>query len=208
VCSSPLVYSRQRPLLSKSDHKRFVHFLLLDSGSHTVTIEVANSAGLTQKIDRTVQTVKVGDSEFLDQFDLSAATASIIEGTLLLKDVKIRDKASQQTTQVTVGYVWEPSCQCFVAQPGCGNGTIESGEECDGSALDGESCSSFGLSAGELACQPPCTDDDDCVLPCFFELKDCASGPAIYVTGDVINAIKTGDGPFAVAAVPVPSSSP
>jgi len=158
--------------------------------THTLTVEVEDSVGRTQTVERNVQTVKVGGSEFLDRFDLSAATASIEEGTLLLEDVQIRDKASQQTTQVTVNYVWEQSCQCFVALPGCGDGTIESGEECDGVALDGESCTSLGFSSGLLACRPRCaSDDDDCTLPCFFELKDCRGGPAVYVTNAASNTV-------------------
>ena len=39
----------------------------------------------------------------------------------------------------------------------CGNGRIDSGEECDGSNLNGKSCADFiANSAGTLACSPSC----------------------------------------------------
>jgi YVTN family beta-propeller protein len=155
-----------------------------------MTVEVQDSSGLTQTVNRSITTVKLGNSEFLDQFDLSAAVATIDGGALFLDYVKIRDKASQQTSQIHVGYVWEQSCQCFVAQPGCGNGTIETGEECDGAALDGQSCTSLGFSSGTLTCRPLCEeDDDDCPAPCFFELKDCSGGVSVYVANTASNTV-------------------
>ncbi|HJL18408.1 MAG TPA: DUF4215 domain-containing protein [Sandaracinaceae bacterium LLY-WYZ-13_1] len=41
----------------------------------------------------------------------------------------------------------------------CGNGAIDPGEECDGTALDGQTCVSLGYVAGELTCLPDCTFD-------------------------------------------------
>ncbi|MBL8014487.1 MAG: hypothetical protein JNN05_11630 [Candidatus Omnitrophica bacterium] len=38
----------------------------------------------------------------------------------------------------------------------CGNGTIETGEVCDGKALGGKTCSSLGFSGGTLACLSSC----------------------------------------------------
>jgi YVTN family beta-propeller protein len=166
------------------------NFSLLDPGSHTLTVEVQDSSGLTQTVNRSVSTVKLGNSEFLDQFDLSAAAATIDGGTLFLDYVKIRDKASQQTSQISVGYSWEESCQCFVAQPGCGNGTIESGEECDGATLDRQSCTSLGFSSGTLTCRPLCEEDEaNCPAPCFFELKDCSGGVSVYVSNTASNTV-------------------
>ena len=39
----------------------------------------------------------------------------------------------------------------------CGNGVIDSGEECDGSNLAGQTCMSRGFSGGSLSCNPNCT---------------------------------------------------
>ena len=39
----------------------------------------------------------------------------------------------------------------------CGNGLIDSAEDCDGTNLDGRSCTSLGLSAGTLLCSADCS---------------------------------------------------
>lgn len=44
-----------------------------------------------------------------------------------------------------------------VISPSCGNGVIDSGEQCDGSNLNNQSCSSFGYSSGNLSCNIDCT---------------------------------------------------
>jgi hypothetical protein len=54
---------------------------------------------------------------------------------------------------------------CFLvdACKKCGNGNIDSGEECDGSELGGKSCSSFGYTEGTLSCDTNCNfDKNDC----------------------------------------------
>lgn len=48
----------------------------------------------------------------------------------------------------------------------CGNGTIESGEQCDGLSLAGETCISRGYTAGNLSCNANCT----------FNTSGCTSG--------------------------------
>lgn len=44
-------------------------------------------------------------------------------------------------------------------QATCGNGVLETGEQCDGADLDGETCASQGLGTGTLACTGDCTFD-------------------------------------------------
>jgi hypothetical protein len=41
--------------------------------------------------------------------------------------------------------------------PGCGDGIIQSGEQCDGSNLGGQTCQSKGFSGGILSCNSNCT---------------------------------------------------
>jgi hypothetical protein len=41
--------------------------------------------------------------------------------------------------------------------PGCGDGVIQTGEECDGSNLAGQTCTSRGFSGGSLSCNSNCT---------------------------------------------------
>ncbi|MGE0825452.1 MAG: beta-propeller fold lactonase family protein [Candidatus Binatia bacterium] len=171
------------------------NFNLLESGEHLFAVEVQDSTGVTQNVEKRVTTAKLGDSEFLDEFDLSDATASILGDFLTLEKVRIRDKATQQSSEVTADYVWVESCQCFVLQQGCGNGTAEAGEECDGLDLEGESCSSFGLGGGLLSCRARCeVGDKDCFLPCFFEVKDCQGRASVYVTNVGSNSISVIDG--------------
>ena len=44
-------------------------------------------------------------------------------------------------------------------RPGCGNGVIEDGEECDGQVSGDKSCEDLGYGAGELACDDACMID-------------------------------------------------
>ena len=49
--------------------------------------------------------------------------------------------------------------------PGCGNGTVDPGEDCDGIDLGGETCASQGFDSGTLLCSSACTfDTSGCVL--------------------------------------------
>lgn len=43
--------------------------------------------------------------------------------------------------------------------PGCGDGVVESGEVCDYTNLNGESCSTLGFSSGSLSCTSACVFD-------------------------------------------------
>jgi len=46
----------------------------------------------------------------------------------------------------------------------CGNGAIDAPEECDGTNLGGETCTSLGYASGALSCLPDCTfNKDSCV---------------------------------------------
>lgn len=46
----------------------------------------------------------------------------------------------------------------------CGNNIVEFGEDCDGSALDGQTCESRGFDGGTLSCDPGCGfNESECV---------------------------------------------
>lgn len=53
----------------------------------------------------------------------------------------------------------------------CGNGQRESGEQCDGAALGGQTCANHGYTLGALGCGDDCTYD---VSDCY----DCGNGTA------------------------------
>ena len=63
---------------------------------------------------------------------------------------------------------------CTNNTPVCGNGVIEGAEACDGSALDGQSCTSLGFVSGTLACSANCT----------FNTSACQGGGGDGVVGD------------------------
>lgn len=59
----------------------------------------------------------------------------------------------------------------------CSNGTIESGEECDGTALNGESCTTQGFSGGgTLSCNANCT----------LNISQCSAGASVTFGGGII----------------------
>jgi YVTN family beta-propeller protein len=148
------------------------NFNLLPSGPHIIGVDVQDSTSASVSTANAVTTVKLGNSEFLDEFSLSGAEISLQGQILVLDNVTIRDKATQAEQQISVHYAWQESCQCFVAQSTCGNSSVEPTEECDGTNLAGESCTSLGFSGGTLACGSTCE----------FETKDCTGGPRLYVT--------------------------
>jgi YVTN family beta-propeller protein len=188
------------------------NFNRLTSDSHSIAIEAQDGTGASQSATHKVTVVKLGDFEFLDQFDLSDAEAFINAGTILVLDkVKIRDKATQQTREVSASYVWEESCQCFIAQGSCGDGGVSPTEECDGESLDNQTCESLGFNGGTLTC----------TATCEFDTDECTGGPRLYVTNtrsntvSVVNTatnllsktISVGRGPRGIAVNPTSPSA-
>ena len=89
---------------------------VLSAGVHTLRVEIESTSGERFSTEtRTVTVVKPGDFEFLDQLDLSAADASILGSQLVLKGVKVRDKASKQTKTVDVRFRWFENSQSLGA---------------------------------------------------------------------------------------------
>lgn len=196
-CTDRLDVSTAYPNLPQALRSGFgalLNFNLLPSGLHTFSVEATDSAGETRTIDQSVTTTKLANSQFLEQFDLSEATASLSDDLVFLENIKVRDQVTQQESTITASYLWSPSCQCFVVQQNCGNGTTETGEECDGADLQDNTCSSFGFRGGAISCRPLCTaDDEECFAPCTFEIKDCQGSPSVYVTNAESNTVSVID---------------
>lgn len=53
----------------------------------------------------------------------------------------------------------DPDCQGSPVCPRCGDGVVDSQEQCDGTDLSGETCASQGFEWGELGCLPDCRFD-------------------------------------------------
>jgi Tol biopolymer transport system component len=95
-----------------------VNYGNLPEGPHTIGVRLEDSTGASLALDRNVRMVKIGGSEFLDQFDLSGATAQIVHpwgggDEIIVDGVRVRDKASQQSRVVSVRLHWFQSSQGF-----------------------------------------------------------------------------------------------
>jgi YVTN family beta-propeller protein len=162
-----------RPEALNSGFGALVNFNLLPTGSHKIGVEVKDSTGATVTADNQITVVKLGGFDFIDQFDLSDAFVSTSNQTLIVDGVNVRDKATQVVAEgLLAHFMWQPSCQCFVAQAICGDGSVEPTEECDETDFAGETCESLGYSSGTLNC----TDF------CSYDTSACSGGPRIYVT--------------------------
>jgi len=64
-------------------------------------------------------------------------------------------------------YVPDEATSCGAAPSSCGNGSVDTGEDCDGSNLNGATCQSLGYESGVLSCTVSCT----------FETQSCVSPP-------------------------------
>jgi photosystem II stability/assembly factor-like uncharacterized protein len=75
-------------------------------GVHTFQVRLEASSGATQTLTRTVRTFRIGGFIFVDQFDLTAATARIEGEEIVLSGVQVRDKTSQQTKVIEARLRW------------------------------------------------------------------------------------------------------
>lgn len=89
----------------------------------------------------------------------------------------------------------------------CGDGNVDGAEECDGSGLNGYSCSALGFSGGNLNCSSSCDfDTSSCNVPSLNNDGIPASGvkslvAAGYLTVPVVNQITST--PSVVSTVPI-----
>jgi hypothetical protein len=84
------------------------------SGIHTIRVRVKSTAGdVFWSAIRTITVTKIGESEFLDQFDVANATTHIEGEEIVISGARARDKASGQIKIVTVRLRWSQSSQSF-----------------------------------------------------------------------------------------------
>ena len=186
-----------------------INFNLLESGQHTFDITIQDSLGASQTLSSSLDTVRLGSFEFVEEFDLSDAEVRLANQILFVDDLSVQGRGSDgnlESREIDTSFVWQASCQCFVASSECGNGSLESSEECDGADLGDLTCQEIGFSGGTLGCR----------VDCSLDFKECEGGPAVLVTnsGDdtvsllsaathaVAKTIPVGNNPRSVAVKP------
>lgn len=107
------------------------------------------------------------ESKFTDRFNRAEARAGVgicpSEGDEVEINARITAFTADIATLLAGG-----------ALPGCGNGVVDSGEQCDGADLAGADCSTLGFAGGTLAC----------LAACAFDQTGCTlAGPVLPQTG-------------------------
>ena len=186
-----------------------INFNLLESGQHTFDITIQDSLGASQTLSSSLDTVRLGSFEFVEEFDLSDAEVRLANQILFVDDLSVQGRGSDgnlESREIDTSFVWQASCQCFVASSECGNGSLESSEECDGADLGDLTCQEIGFSGGTLGCR----------VDCSLDFKECEGGPAVLVTNsgddtvsllsaathEVAKTIPVGNNPRSVAVKP------
>lgn len=80
------------------------------------------------------------------------------------------DNAHLALATSSSSYTVKICCYYPPTGPQCGNGIVESGEECDMNDLDGETCLTKGFDSGTLACKPAGDAEQ-----CKFDTTNCTS---------------------------------
>lgn len=81
---------------------------------------------------------------------------------------------------------------CAACPPTCGNGLIEGGERCDGAALNGWSCRTFGFSGGTLACTTQCQFSTSACTGNATNTSNATCGNSIINTGEQCDGTNLG----------------
>jgi hypothetical protein len=71
-----------------------------------VGVRLGDSTGTSLTETHNVNVVRIGGFAFVDQFDVSTATARIDGEEIVLTGVRVRDSATQQTWTITVRLRW------------------------------------------------------------------------------------------------------
>jgi hypothetical protein len=151
-----------------------------DAGGVTGGGESSSSSGpsvtsITTGVDITATSVATTDAtSALDGTSTSSPTTTggstssssggtSTGGTTTTGDATTGDATS---TDTSAGSSDSSSSSSDGGVPGCGNGAIDPGEQCDGADLQGFDCVSLGLGGGVLACDPiTCTFDTSMCMP-------------------------------------------
>lgn len=82
------------------------------------------------------------------------------------------------------GTTSNPGKASSVLAPACGNGKLDAGEACDGSAMSASTCDAIGAGVGLLGCTSQCA----------FDTSECSQDPSTTSGGDVTSGGEGGAG--------------
>ncbi len=84
----------------------------LPAGPHTLRVVATSSQGRQwESARRQVEVLKPGDVAFADRVSLATATARLEDEEVELREVVLRDQASQQEQTLTLRYAWQTAAQ-------------------------------------------------------------------------------------------------
>lgn len=105
------------------------------------------------------------------------------KATVLPPDQTVTDQfGNHNLTKLKAGMLCTPT---NVGTSYCGDGTLDAGEDCDGSSLGGNSCTTVGFGSGTLACGPGCRFDTSACVPTAFPATgqtECWSATGVSVS--------------------------
>jgi hypothetical protein len=87
---------------------------LLSAGPHVLSVGMGDSMGGHMQLEHSITVVRPGGFSFLDQFDLSGATATLDGQDVVLSGIHIRDKDSQQQKVIGARFRWSEDSQSLV----------------------------------------------------------------------------------------------
>ena len=85
----------------------------LTTGSHTISIQVTDSRGVTQTFERGFETIRIGDAVFVDDLSLADATAQIEGDDIVISGVRVIDRTTQEAHLVTLRLRWSDNAQAL-----------------------------------------------------------------------------------------------
>ncbi len=142
-----------------------------DPGSHTLALWCEDGTGYADLVDYV--TISLSEEQSCDThaaYQCSGGDVYWYDSCGTQEDIKLEcasDEACVETSDTTA--------ECSAE---CGDGDVDSGEECDGSDLDGETCETLGYDDGELGCNDCSFDESAC---CTDESSyQCSSGDVYW----------------------------
>jgi hypothetical protein len=86
----------------------------LSPGPHVLSADMGDAMGGHMALDQSITVVRPGGFNYLDQFDLTGATATLDGQDIVLSGIQIRDKDSQQQKVIGARFRWSEDSQSLV----------------------------------------------------------------------------------------------